>query len=167
MSTSTASQILAILPVDTQKDDDYVSTVIPILAEIIDNNHNHLIDDFIDDDSKDENGEPDDNRQTLIDAIESIYSGKGSDFTLDFDGAEYRIIPDSDIWEIYVEEIKNIIEDCYSDILNLDKIPAFIAVTIDYEDTARNAYVDGYGHTFSSYDGSEYKAGGHWIFRTN
>lgn len=160
MSTSTASQILAILPVDMQKDDDYVSTVVPILAEII-NNHNHSIDDFIDDDSKD------DDRQTIIDAIEAIYSGKGSDFTLDFDGEEYRIIPDSDIWEIYVEEIKNIVKDCYSDFLNLDKIPAFIAVSIDWEETAKNAYTDGYGHTFSWYDGSEYKAGGHWIFRTN
>lgn len=166
MAQSTASQILTILSAEMQSDDDYISTVVPILAEIIDQ-HNHSIEDFIDDDSKDENGEPDDNRQTLIDAVEEIYSSMGSDFYLDLDGAEYRIIPESDIWEIYIEKIKNIVEDCYSDVLKLDKIPSFIAISIDWEETAKNAYADGYGHTFSSYDGSEYEAGGHWIFRVN
>lgn len=100
-----------------------------------------------------------------LEEIETKIHEGDYDFTLDFDGNEYRIISDSSIWEIYVEEIKNTVEDCYE--LNLDKIPKFIAVSIDWELTAKNAYADGYGHQFSSYDGSENEAGGYYIFRTN
>lgn len=104
----------------------------------------------------------------IFEALEEIEQHIGEDdFTLDFDGAEYRIISESDIWEIYRDAIKDIVEDCYSDVLNLDKIPPFIAVSIDWEQTAKNAYADGYGHTFSSYDGSEEEAAGYYIFRTN
>ena len=87
------------------------------------------------------------------------------DFSFELDGNEYRIISESEIWAIYVEEIKNIVNDCYD--LKLGQVPAFIALSIDWEETAKNAYVDGYGHTFSSYDGSECEAGGYYIFRTN
>lgn len=104
----------------------------------------------------------------IFDALAELESNIGTDdFRLDFDGNEYRIIAESDIWEIYVEEIKNCVEDCYSDCINLDKIPSFIAVSIDWEQTAKNAYPDGYGHTFSGYDGSEEEAAGYYIFRTN
>ena len=121
---------------------------IEILREIIDH-HNHT---FSIDDARE--------------AIETLRDMMGeSDFTFDFDGNEYRIIKESDIWDIYVDEIKNTVEDCYD--LKLDKIPEFIAVSIDWEETAENAYADGYGHTFSSYDGSECRAGGYYIFRTN
>lgn len=89
----------------------------------------------------------------------------GDDFNFEFDGNEYRIISEGSIWSIYVDEIKNIVEECYE--LNLDKVPAFIALSIDWEQTAKNAYVDGYGHTFSSYDSSEVEAAGYYIFRTN
>jgi hypothetical protein len=88
-----------------------------------------------------------------------------SDFTLDFDGAEYRLIHEDSIWEIYKEEIQRIVEDCYD--LNLDKVPVFIALEVDWEQTAQNAYADGYGHTFSGYDGSEEECSGYYIFRTN
>lgn len=99
-------------------------------------------------------------------AIETLREKIGEDdFTFDFDGNEYRIIADSAIWDIYVETIKEIVNDCYD--LKLDKIPDFVSVSIDWEKTAQNAYVDGYGHTFSSYDGSEYESGGYYIFRTN
>jgi len=89
----------------------------------------------------------------------------GDDFNFEFDGNEYRIISEDAIWGIYVYEIKNIVEDCYE--LNLDKVPDFIAISIDWEQTAKNAYNDGYGHTFSSYDDSEVETSGYYIFRTN
>ena len=87
------------------------------------------------------------------------------DFTFDFDGNEYRLISEDAIWAIYVDEIKNIAMDCYD--LKLESIPDFVAFSIDWEQTAKNASVDGYGHTFSSYDHSEELAGGYYIFRTN
>ena len=89
------------------------------------------------------------------------------DFVIDFDGNGYRIIHSEAIWGIYVEEIEQIVNDCYD--LKLDQVPAFIAVSIDCEATAHNAYSDGYGHTFASYDGEETKSdnGKYWIFRTN
>ena len=109
-----------------------------------------------------------DSTSEIFEALEEIEIHIGEDdFNLDFDGNEYRIISESDIWEIYVDAIKETVEDCYSDVINLDKIPSFIAVSIDWEQTAKNAYVDGYGHTFSSYDHSETEAAGYYIFRTN
>lgn len=102
----------------------------------------------------------------LIELYETLENEiEGDDFTVEFDGNEYRIISDSSIWEIYVETIKDIVNNCYD--LKLDKIPDFIAFDIDWEQTAQNAYVDGYGHTFASYDGEESEAAGFWIFRTN
>lgn len=105
--------------------------------------------------------------ELIIEALEDIAENHSDDFTIEFDGNEYRIIHDDGIWDIYVEEIKQIVEDCYE--LNLDKIPAFVAVSVDWEATAHNAYVDGYGHTFASYDGEETNSdnGEYWIFRTN
>ena len=121
---------------------------IEILREIIDQ-HNHCID-----------------MSYTREAIETLRDKIGEDdFYFDFDGNEYRLIKDSEIWDIYVDEIKHIVNDCYN--LKLDKVPDFVALSIDWEQTAKNAYVDGYGHTFSGYDGSEHKAGGYWIFRTN
>ena len=99
-------------------------------------------------------------------AIETLRDKIGEyDFTFDFDGNEYRIIAESAIWDIYVEEIRQLVENCYD--LKLNNIPDFVAWSIDWEQTAKNAYADGYGHTFSHYDGSEYEAGGYYIFRTN
>ena len=103
----------------------------------------------------------------IIGALNDISDNFSADFTIDFDGNKYRIIHSEAIWDIYVEEIKQIVNDCYE--LKLDKVPAFIAVSIDWEATAHNAYSDGYGHTFASYDGEETKSdnGKYWIFRTN
>lgn len=105
----------------------------------------------------------------IFEALEEIESHIGEDdFYLEFDGNEYRIIAESDIWEIYVEEIKSLVEDCYSDVINLVNNPSFIAVTIDWEQTAKNAYVDGYAHTFSTYCGNmEEYSSGYIVFRTN
>lgn len=104
----------------------------------------------------------------IFEALEEIESNIGTDdFTLEFDGNEYRLIAESEIWDIYVDAIKETVEDCYSDVLKLDDIPSFIAFSIDWEQTAKNAYADGYGHQFSHYDGSEEESAGYYIFRTN
>lgn len=100
--------------------------------------------------------------EELADKIES-----SDDFWIELDGNEYRIISDSSIWEIYVEEIKNITEDCYSDVIKLDDLPHWLAFEIDWEQTAKNCHADGYGHTFAGYDGEEQEVSGWWIFRTN
>lgn len=87
------------------------------------------------------------------------------DFYIQCDGNEYRIISESEIWDIYVETIKELVNDCYD--LKLEKVPDWISLEIDWEQTSKNAYVDGYGHTFSSYDGGEIFTGDYWIFRVN
>lgn len=123
--------------INAGKNEDYSYTYALILSGIIDANHD--IDDFDDD--------------TIIEALEEISIKPRDDFWFEFDGNEYRVIHTDSIWGIYVEEIKNIVTECYD--LKLDKIPDFIAVSIDWEQTADNALVDGYGHTFASYDGEE------------
>ena len=101
-------------------------------------------------------------REEVNELVNSLESD--NDFYQDIDGAEYRFILDSEIWDIYVEGIQEITEDCY-DI----KAPSWLA--IDWEKTAENCHVDGYGHHFSSYDGSEieydFDNQSWWIFRTH
>nr|DAI87257.1 MAG TPA: hypothetical protein [Caudoviricetes sp.] len=101
--------------------------------------------------------------------LETMIAEGIDDNQFEFDGNEYRLIKSDEdvIWPIYRDAIQNLVKDCYSDVLKLDDIPSFIAVSVDWEQTAKNAYADGYGHQFSSYDGSEYEAGGYYIFRTN
>lgn len=86
------------------------------------------------------------------------------DFYVELDGNEYRFIDENSIWEIYVESVKEMVQDCYD--LN---VPDWIAV--NWEETAENCHVDGYGHHFSSYDGSEdeytFDGDTYYIFRTN
>lgn len=84
------------------------------------------------------------------------------DYRFELDGNEYRIIAEYSIWDIYVEEIKAICEDCYE--LN---IPQFMQGCIDWDAVATNCIADGYAHTFSSYDGSELEAAGYYIYRTD
>ena len=154
-SKQTQSQICHALQIAENTEEYQIAEV---LAAIIVENHD--LSDFIYDAEDDET----DNRQELQDFIDEFDLSE-SDQTIDFDGNEYRIIRDSDIWDIYRDTIQGIVEDCYD--LNLDKVPDFIALSIDWEQTAQNAYVDGYGHTFSSHDGSEIETSLHWIFRTN
>jgi hypothetical protein len=124
--------------------------VLARFAAIIDENH-----------SVDEEY-PDD----IIEGLEKLIDNEcEDDFSFEFDGNEYRIILDGAIWDIYAEEIKNITNDCYD--LKLEDMPHWLAITIDWKQTAENCYVDGYGHTFSGYDGSELNAGNAYIFRTN
>lgn len=141
--------ICVCLPAEQFENDDYSYTYANILGAVIE--ANHLLN----------NLECEDIRQGIDDIAEN-YS---DDFTFEFDGNEYRVINKDAIWDIYVQEIKQTVEDCYD--LNLDKIPSFIAVNIDWEATAHNAYVDGYAHTFATYDGEEINSQNHYIFRTN
>jgi hypothetical protein len=99
------------------------------------------------------------------DALVELDVEMGDDFYFKLDGNEYRIIAEDAIWKIYVDEIRQIVEDCYD--LKLNDMPDFLVFEIDWEATAKNCYADGYGHTFSSYDFSEIEAGGYYIFRTN
>ena len=99
------------------------------------------------------------------DEIESLIEALGSaDFTIKLGGNEYRFIHEADIWDIYVESIQQLVEDCYLMETDLSKI---WWLEIDWEKTAKNCYADGYGHHFSGYDGSEAEAAGYYIFRTN
>jgi hypothetical protein len=86
------------------------------------------------------------------------------DFTADIDGEEYRFIREDEIWDIYVEAIKETVEECYT-----GKLDWWIA--IDWEETAENCLQDGYGHTFASYDGKEHEVtingDEYYVFRTN
>ena len=87
-----------------------------------------------------------------------------NDFMTHIDGCEYRFIHEDIIWGIYVEEIKTITQDCYN-------IPELHWLSIDWEETAENCFADGYGHTFSTYDGSEeecvFGEENYYIFRIN
>jgi hypothetical protein len=97
--------------------------------------------------------------------IDEMY--RKNDFTIEIDGCEYRFINDSAIWDIYFDEQKDLIEECYINDLNKEWW-----IVIDWEATIDNVYsADGYGHHFATYDGSEYNI--NWknelwyIFRTN
>ena len=84
-----------------------------------------------------------------------------TDFTLAVeDGREYRFIGTAVIENIYAEECKQTIEDCY----DID-LPDFIE--IDWEATINNCRADGYALQFAVYDHEELNAGDWYIFRTN
>lgn len=93
------------------------------------------------------------------------YVNSENDFYVEIDGQEYRFINEDEIWDIYVEEIKEVTIECY-----LIKLEWWI--DIDWENTAQNCLnADGYGHHFARYDGNEYefKLGeeNYYVFRTN
>lgn len=161
------SEILALFAAtgkDIPPEDSDIGRAVAILQTVCDS-QSHTIPEIEEGTSKED---AESEASDIFEALEEIENHIGEDdFTLDFDGNEYRLISESAIWEIYRDEIQQIVEDCYSDVLKPDKIPDFIAFSIDWEQTAQNAYVDGYGHTFSGYDGSEEEAAGYYIFRTN
>lgn len=130
---------------------DYSDKTIDILGCIV-TEHNHSIDEETPDE--------------VIEALDVIEAGLGGDFTLDFDGNEYRIISEDIIDSVYTDAIKDIVSDCYPEVEKALE-HSWIAIEIDWDKTVENAMQDGYGHTFSGYDGSEYEAGGHYVFRTN
>lgn len=85
------------------------------------------------------------------------------DFTIELIDNEYRFIQEGAIDSIYQDAIRELVEDCY--LVGEKETPWWIA--IDWEQTAQNCLMDGYGHTFSGYDGSEENVAGYYIFRTN
>lgn len=93
-------------------------------------------------------------------ALQTLENDLSDDFYYEIDGYEFRIIAKSAIWDIYVDTIKETVLDCY----DLGDMPHFVVV--DWEETAKKCYADGYAHTFSSYDGdTEIYAGRYIIFR--
>jgi hypothetical protein len=81
------------------------------------------------------------------------------------DSEEYRIIHTDVIDDIAEDEIKEIVQDCYLNGLDMDKL---WWIEIDWEQTADNCIsADGYGHHFSSYDGSEQEWEDWYFFRVN
>lgn len=177
MSFTTANKEVLDLFIATGKEvpteDSNMGRAVAILQEIIDQ-HSHSVPD-ITSYTNDPDGAAEDiasDASHIFDALEELegyIAGSDDDFNLEFDGAEYRLIGSDEetIWPIYRDAIQETVEDCYSEVLDLSKIPNFIAVSVDWEQTAKNAYADGYGHQFSGYDGSEHEAGGYYIFRTN
>jgi len=89
-----------------------------------------------------------------------------NDFEVDIDGGSYRFIDADDIDEIWTDSLIELLHDCY-------EVPDNLANYIDYDKWADDCKVDGMGHHFSGYDGSEYEACNdknviQWhIFRTN
>jgi RNAse (barnase) inhibitor barstar len=107
------------------------------------------------------------NREEVIEFEDQLNSE--NDFYIEIDGNEYRVINADAIWDIFVDEIQQTVEECYLNGADLDK---FWWIELDWEKTAKNCLdADGYGHHFSSYDGSEleYTFGeeDYYIFRTN
>jgi hypothetical protein len=94
-----------------------------------------------------------------------------SDFCIEIDGEEFRIIQEDSIRDIAQEEIAETIKDCYLSQSSNGDLPWWIE--IDWNKTVQNCIdADGYGHHFSSYDGSEYEIAVDGIikwyaFRTN
>lgn len=96
--------------------------------------------------------------------LEKKLSDDFNDFWIEIDGQEYRFIHTNYIWDIYVEEIKEVTEDCYIQ----GKLPDWLQV--DWQETAKYIYdSDGYGHHFAHYDHNEYEhvinGEGYYIFR--
>ncbi len=97
--------------------------------------------------------------------LNSLY--RENDFCWEADGAEYRIICEDVIEEIHTEEVKDLTQDAYLNTTDLEKL---WWIEIDWEKTAENVrQADGYGHHFSTYDGSEEEfildGGSYYVFR--
>ena len=84
-----------------------------------------------------------------------------SDLWYNCGSRDLRIISKSDIDDIYYNSTVDLIKDCYD--LSDKKIPSFIE--IDWDKTVQNCKVDGFGHHFSGWDGSEYETENYYIFK--
>ena len=86
-----------------------------------------------------------------------------ADFHIALNGAEYRFIHETEIEDIFAESVQEMIEGCYG----IGDLPGIISCHIDWDGIVQDCMVDGYGHHFSTYNGSVYNAGEYYIFRTN
>ena len=101
--------------------------------------------------------------RAVMDAYDSARNG--NDFTVETEEGEYRFIEEDAIESIHREEIETLVDDCY---LSDKNIPEMIKRYFDYDSFARDCRLsDGYGHHFSSYDGSEERNGDYFMFRVN
>lgn len=98
----------------------------------------------------------------LREMFQSVIDSLCDDFFFETDCAEFRIIDEQVIDDIWHSEIIDLIKECYPDLRQLPKF-----VEIDWDQTAENCKVDGLGHHFSGYDGEEHYTNGYYIFRTN
>lgn len=94
-------------------------------------------------------------------ALQDIENNMDNDFYIELQGYEFRIILNSEIEYIWESSLIEQIQECY----DLDNLPPFIE--IDWSKTAQNCMVDGKGHHFSSYDGSEFESVNYDYFLTN
>lgn len=111
----------------------------------------------------------DDIRAFARSIMEEYESAKDdTDFFIDTDEGEYRFIHKDAIDAIFRESIEELADECY-DIEGMKKKMGNLAVyfSFDYDSFADDAKMDGFGHHFSSYDGSEYEQGKYYMFRTN
>lgn len=98
-----------------------------------------------------------DELQELCDNLDS------ADFNVELDGAEYRFIHDTEIEDIFAESIQDMINDCYG----IDDMPNLISNNLDWGGIVQDCMMDGYGHHFSDYDGSEQEITDYYIFRVS
>jgi hypothetical protein len=104
-----------------------------------------------------------------VDELEDLdcEMSKSNDFSIEINGCEYRFISENTIEDVYFDEQKDLIEDCY---LGGKELPWWFE--IDWGKTIDNVLSsDGYGNHFSGYDGSEetfgYDGEVWYVFRTN
>lgn len=95
-----------------------------------------------------------------MDYLEEINNFSGDNY-IDLPCGECRVIHETDIDDIWHDELIQTFKECY----DLSNIPDFIC--IDWDATADNCKVDGKGHHFASYDHEEHYCNGYFIFRTN
>lgn len=88
-----------------------------------------------------------------------------NDIVFEFEGIEHRIIHSSYIDEIWTESLIKQIKECYDFSETIDNLPDFVEFSIDWKATAENCKVDGMGHHFNHYDGSEGSCGLYYVFR--
>lgn len=94
-----------------------------------------------------------------------ILANLDDDFRVEVGCAEYRIIEADEIERIHDDEIRELVDDLYMSDRN---IPDVLRRYFDYDSFASDCRMsDGYGHHFSSYDGSEETFGSYYVFRTN
>jgi hypothetical protein len=128
-------------------------------SEKIDEEEREIIEGIIDYQSLEENSEI----TSVVEAV--LNTAIEGDFYIEIDNLAIRIIKNDVIWSIYKESIEELVTDCYD--LNLDNMPSFVDFTIDWQGTAQNCFIDGYGHHFSGYDSSEHETTNFWYFLNN
>jgi len=100
--------------------------------------------------------------------LEYIFNNISTDdFTIDdLPCGDVRLIHENEVDQIWSDELKQTIEECY-DLSSISDLPSFIVVEIDWDTTINNAKIDGMGHCFAQYDGEAHYSSPFHIFRTN